>query len=252
MTASRDTQSVQITRGGISATLDGPPTGAYAIAPTTDDGFNTLAQPLQAIASWRMDSHRFAVGSSFVLPNSVDEFALLARIRPPSPVGQPDDGPKLTVFGHADPTGTDVANKDLAGRRARSVYALLTRDLDAWDDLYTNASHSDRWGPRVLRVALAALGFPSGASTNESSDRSRDAARSFQTQHGLPATGDADAVTRRKLFTAYIGSGLLNERQSDRVRARGVPRRGTRPGREGGLSRLRGGNPLVLPSKEAP
>src|SRR4051794_10120367 len=118
----------QLTDGGIAARHRPVRRLPLFVAPThTPDGFNAVADPgPRPIACWRIDSHRFAFDSSFILPSSADEFSALAVLRPPSD----EEGGLLSVFGHADPTGEDAYNKELSGRRAKAVYALLTRRAD--------------------------------------------------------------------------------------------------------------------------
>lgn len=79
-------------------------------------------------------------------------------------------------------TGTDEeAAKRFSGRRARSIYALLTRDAEDWEALYSQPEGADVWGVEALRMMLAAVGA---------------------TDELLPY--QEDALSRKMLFLAYM------------------------------------------------
>ena len=109
--------------GGVAAHLrDEEAPRTYAVAPTISGRMNTIRPSLRPHACWRMDDLRFDFDSSFILPTATREFALLARTRPPSS-GETGEsaaatGLLMSVFGHADPTGSDDYNKVLSCRRA--------------------------------------------------------------------------------------------------------------------------------------
>jgi hypothetical protein len=65
--------------------------------------------------------------------------------------------PPLSVFGHADPTGDDEFNKILSGRRAQSVYGLLTRDVALLESIFSKPQGHDNWGDPALRAMIAAV-----------------------------------------------------------------------------------------------
>jgi hypothetical protein len=96
---------------------------------------------LEPIGCWRLDDPRFHFDSSFLLPESREEFAALGKLHQLMP-----DAP-ITVFGHADPVGNDEYNKRLSGRRAEAVYAVITRSPAMWEALYTQPHGEDHWGP---------------------------------------------------------------------------------------------------------
>src|SRR5215813_9086595 len=110
------------TAGGITADLPIPQTQPVLVAPTTTQGFNSLRGALIPIACWRLDEVRFEFDSSFVLSTSSDEFQALDNLRKMHP------GAPLSIFGHADPVGDDSYNKQLSGRRAQAVHAVLVRN----------------------------------------------------------------------------------------------------------------------------
>ena len=125
------------TQGGAASSHPLGDVDALCVATTAEDGRNTLAEPLVPVASWRMDDIRFQFDSSFIRPEAADEFTLLAVL------GKEHPEAPITLFGHADPVGDDAYNKKLSGRRVVAVYAVLTRDTDLWEDLYSHPHGRD-------------------------------------------------------------------------------------------------------------
>lgn len=124
------------------------------MAPTVDQKFNTYRPPYFPVACWHIYDIRFEFDSSFVLPDAQDELADFKRL-----CGEHPESP-VTIFGHADPVGNEDYNKGLSGRRARAVYALVTRDVDAWEELYTKSnSGGDIWGSKCYKKMLEATGM---------------------------------------------------------------------------------------------
>jgi outer membrane protein OmpA-like peptidoglycan-associated protein len=116
------------------------PPDSFSVAPTTDGAaHNLLRAPLQPIAIWELVDAHFAFDSSVLLPSMTADLANLIAIVRANPASL------LSVFGHADTTGNDDYNKVLAGRRAMALYALLTRRVDLWEFLFTNAHGGDNW-----------------------------------------------------------------------------------------------------------
>jgi outer membrane protein OmpA-like peptidoglycan-associated protein len=123
------------------------------VSPSTGDEKNTLRTEITPIACWRMDDLRFEFDSSLVLVDAADEFLQLAILRRVHP------GAPFCMFGHADPVGNDEYNKRLSGRRVRSVYAVLTRNISIWEDLYSHPAGGDDWKKGgALKVLLGAIG----------------------------------------------------------------------------------------------
>ena len=118
------------------------------VSPTSGGAatFNVLAPPPVPLACWRLEDVRFAFDSSFIQPDAADELTDL------SDLWKELDGPAVSVFGHADPVGDDDYNKTLSGRRATSVYALLTRNVDLWEQLYSSPWGDDNWQKGQLDV----------------------------------------------------------------------------------------------------
>ncbi len=144
---------------------------------------NTIREELVAIGCWKLGDSGFRFGSSFVSPDTKPDFTALVELATQFP------GARLSVFGHADPVGDDTFNKSLSGNRARSVYAILVRDVAAWESLYLSGG-SQGWGQSCIDDMLGALGFSS--------------VTAFQTHANLTADGVAGPMTRAKLFPAYM------------------------------------------------
>ena len=146
----------QAPSGGFSATHTLELDHALRVAPTVDDKHNTYRMALIPLACWHIKDIRFDFDSSFVLADAAEEMKLLADLRKDHP-----DAP-LSVFGHADPAGTDKYNKELSGRRARAIYAMLIRREAMWEDLFSH-HHSmggDVWGDKAIRAMQDALALP--------------------------------------------------------------------------------------------
>jgi hypothetical protein len=153
---------------------------------------------LEPIGCWRLDDPRFHFDSSFLLPESREEFAALGKLHQLMP-----DAP-ITVFGHADPVGNDEYNKRLSGRRAEAVYAVITRSPAMWEALYTQPHGEDHWGTREIQTILATLGYDTGPLDGIQGPITTAAIRAFQKDHQLLADGIAGPITRKALFTKYM------------------------------------------------
>ncbi len=145
--------------GGVAADHPPLPTHEVLVGPTTADKHNTLRASILPLACWRCDDIRFDFDSSFVRPEIAQEMRTLADLREKHP------GATLSIFGHADPVGDDMYNKQLSGRRATVIYGLLTRDADLWERLY----QQEQWDPRTLQTMLATVQRPSEASNQDGS-----------------------------------------------------------------------------------
>jgi hypothetical protein len=146
--------------GGISGDHLAPEKLPARVGASTGDEKNTLRDPLVVVACWRMDDIRFEFDSSFIGPSAKEEFELLSVL-----VKRHAKAP-LSVFGHADPVGDDAYNKKLSGRRATAVYALLTRNTDLWEKLYSNQEGTnDKWGLPAIDMMKQATGSSAGGGT---------------------------------------------------------------------------------------
>lgn len=142
--------------GGISGTHTLHVDHLLRAGPTTEDKHNTYRMALVPLACWHIKDVRFEFDSSFVLPDAADELQMLAKLRAEHP------GAPISVFGHADPVGNDQYNKELSGRRAIAVYAMLIRREAMWEELYKkpHSMGGDVWGQKSIHRMQDALGQP--------------------------------------------------------------------------------------------
>jgi hypothetical protein len=195
------------TDGGIGAHHPARETLSIFVGPSTSDEFNTIKPGLTPVACLRIDDIRFEFDSSFIGPKATDELKLLAQLRKDSP------GILGSVFGHADPIGDDVYNKQLSGRRAAAVYALLIRKVEIWEDIYsqkgkfTNPAVGDKWGIHAVQIMLTTLTFYGGPLNGKLDGPTQTSVEAFQRSPagaGLNPDGDPGEKTRAKLFKAYM------------------------------------------------
>jgi hypothetical protein len=182
-----------VSGNGVAGVHPRPSPLVVAAAPATGSERNTIRAALFPVACWRIEDVNFDFGSSFVQPVVSGEMGVLKALRDEHPSS------RLAVFGHADPVGDDERNKQLSGRRARAIYAMLTRRTDLWEELY-----QAEWGDRGVQIMLDALGFAPGRSDGQFDAAARDAVRRFQLSEGLPADGQAGPQTRKALFQRYM------------------------------------------------
>jgi hypothetical protein len=217
---------LDISPDGIVAThparLDLPVRVAPVPTELKTQNFNAIRAQLVTIACMKLPGGGFEFDSSFVSPNprTVDRFTKFAELM--KALQNQDDQkrfPPCSVFGHADPTGTDDYNKTLAGRRARAVYGLLVRDPKLWDELYNNQFGGDRWGIRSIRTMLSIplqpgeAPFYSGpidptsqADKNDAQKQTHDAIAAYQESRSLlqKGSGFPGDKTRATLFKEYM------------------------------------------------
>jgi hypothetical protein len=153
------------TPGGVSGTQPVSEPFQFLVAPSD---LNVARLRLIPIACFRVDDIRFRFDSSFILfdtssdtktsgPKDIraemEEFARLVKANPGSP---------LSIFAHADPVGTDDYNKVLSGRRAKTIFGMLTRDTDMWESLFSGPKTiaGDNWGNDSLQIMQSATGLP--------------------------------------------------------------------------------------------
>src|ERR1051325_7505839 len=113
---------------------------------------NTVRLAIFPVACWRLDDGRFEFDSSFVRPEARLELQLLAELVKRHP------GAPLSVFAHADPSGDDEHNKQLAGRRAIAIYGLLTRDVALWQKLFDGPFGGYNWREKALGTMQETVG----------------------------------------------------------------------------------------------
>lgn len=179
------------------------------VGPATQDQHNTVRPGLFPIACWRAEDMNFEFGSSFPMPDlepgmaafkEIFDAHTLTKEEAPDAASDLERTPPVTLFGHADPVGDEEYNKTLSGYRARAIYALLVRDVEAWDTLHTDAE----WGDRSCQLMLEFLGFPCGRNDGTIDESTKRATRDFQSASGVGASGSFDSATRHKLHEKYM------------------------------------------------
>ena len=202
--------------GVVAAAQAGASPLAVLAAPATGDEFNTIGERLVPKACFKVEDLLFDFDSSFVRPEIGAHLPQLAKLRNDNKVQ--DLFPPLSVFGHADPVGNDDNNKKLSGRRATAIYAMLVRDVDLWEKLFTNPLGNDKWGTRAVQTMLSTV-QDAIAIDGEVGDETRGAIRKFQTAQGLSVDGAAGPNTRKALYRAYMdalcGPDLVLDKTSD-------------------------------------
>src|SRR5690349_12869555 len=164
--------------GSVHDTSDGGVTGKHPdpspvelrVGTSTADEKNTVRLRLNPVACFRVDDIRFAFDSSFVSSDPADdkndiraELKLLVSLikrHPESP---------LSVFGHADPEGKDDYNKQLSGRRAIVIYALLIANSDPSTavKLWQGVAREENWGKHQRETMESFTGLPAGTAESE-------------------------------------------------------------------------------------
>lgn len=187
--------------GGILGNNTPRPVVSLPVAPTHETAHNTIRPSLFAVACWKADDVNFAFDSSFVEPGVGNQ---LPRFK-----GLLDQhaGAPLSVFGHADPVGDEDYNKTLSGRRAKAIYALLTRDVAMWEELY---------GLTALKMAhvqvmLRHVGFDPGRTDGVTDQGHKDAVKLFQENNGLANDGVAGPDTRKKIYLVYMDALCVDD-----------------------------------------
>lgn len=164
-------------KGSIQGTSDAGVAGQHTltdpielfIGPSTADEKNTVRLPLLPIACFRVDDIRFAFDSSFIGADPGDrndirsELRLLVQLLKNHP-----DSP-LSVFGHADQQGSDDYNKQLSGRRAIVIYALLIVNGDpaTATRLWQDVARQESWGKPQRQTMQSFTGLPAGTADSE-------------------------------------------------------------------------------------
>jgi peptidoglycan hydrolase-like protein with peptidoglycan-binding domain len=174
----------------------------------------TPEPPVQFEACCRVRGVCFELDKSFIRPVVADDLAVLDDIAR----GHPDA--KIMIFGHTDRTASHDYNKRLSERRAKSTFAFITNDVDAWERLYNDES----WGIKAVQEILDDLGHDPGGITGSDNAATRAAVESFQgswnaahpDETPLDVDGVAGRLTRAKLFEEYMGSKHDVELEADR------------------------------------
>lgn len=143
----------------------------FFAAPSMAGEFNSAHLRLIPVACWRVDEIRFAFDSSFVTPDIATELEILVTLREAHKNTDANGKalyPPLSVFGHADPVGSDDYNKALSGRRATAIYALLLAGAEAAKSvaLWQQIAATEKWDTNQRQVMQTKTGLP--ASTPDS------------------------------------------------------------------------------------
>ncbi len=77
--------------------------------------------------------------------------------------------PPLSIFGHADPVGSDDYNKALSGRRATAIYAILINNTQPEKavGLWRQIGRSENWGTNQQQMMQDATALPAATSGGE-------------------------------------------------------------------------------------
>lgn len=199
-----------VTDGGVAGNHPTRLIHSVLVGPSTNGEFNTIEEDLSPEACVRLDDVRFEFESSVIGPEAATELKLLSKLIKEKP-NRP-----ASVFGHADPVGDDDYNKQLSGRRAEAMYALLTRKTALWEKLYSTqlAGGSDNWGVKSIQLMLTKLGHYNGPLNGVNDAATQNAVKSFQGSPagaGLAVDGDPGTMTREKLFAAYMDAICVDE-----------------------------------------
>lgn len=179
--------------GGITATHPTQELPPIWVAPSVGDEHNTIKAEIIPYACWKVEDVRFEFDSSIIKPDMTDELQDLSElIEEHTKSGR---RPPASIFGHADPVGQDDYNKQLSGRRARALYAMLIRNVDMWEELYTQPLGGDSWREKkATSMMLGRLGY---------GDTDAEIKR-FQQDKGLEVDGIMGPNTRKALYKAYM------------------------------------------------
>lgn len=136
-----------------------------------DDTHNTIKPFLIVIGCARAPDNHFQFDSSFVSPDAKGGMKRLAKLFENltdltiQSDNDSDKTPPLSIFGHADISGSNEYNTILSARRAKAVFGLLVRDADIWENLFSHRHPmgGDNWGDEALQTMIEEVGFPPGS-----------------------------------------------------------------------------------------
>lgn len=159
----------------------------------------------------------FAFNSSFPTPGILQLF-LVPELRGQLEAALVDGAQFVRVFGHADATGDEAANKIVSERRAQAVLALLSADVEAFSEL----AREEGWGLAEAQVMLRALRCDPGPADGEMGRLTGRALEVFQNQFNagmfhrhlgedsppespeIPVTAQLDEGTFDALLDAFV------------------------------------------------
>jgi hypothetical protein len=153
--------------GGVSGHLSDTAPFKWIVAPSTSSEFNTARLLPIPVGCWRVDQIRFAFDSSFVTPDITEELKMLQSLREFHKRVDLSGNvlyPPLSIFGHADPVGSDDYNKALSGRRATVIYALLIANTEPEKalGLWQQVAKAENWGQSQNGMMQDTTNLPAG------------------------------------------------------------------------------------------
>ena len=222
---------------------------AIIAATSTGAEFNTFRRRLIPMACFKLEDSNFEFDSSFMTILTFDAGPLKDLL-------DAHRGAKLSIFGHADPSGRDDYNKQLSGRRAQATFGLLVRDVSLWEDLYfkhDKFSGKDEWGVRSIQLMLNQVGpSKAGNISGTLDDGTKNALRDFETREGLAPKGfdgrrEVAPATFRRLVTLYMDFICTDDASLDfRLTRDDFLARGTGKDGKGDFQGCSEFNPLLL------
>jgi len=172
MTPSDQGSPGQVSAGGGTAEHPAADPTELPVGLSTGGEFNAVSFPLIPIACFFIDDLRFAFDSSFVDADCSGGTSPPEDIRKEltalKSLVESHQGCPLSLFGHADPVGTDNYNKSLSERRARAVYALLIFQSDSVTAIgyWQKIAAAENWGSDQKQRMQDFTGLPSGTDNN--------------------------------------------------------------------------------------
>lgn len=192
----------RISDTGLAASLAELKPLPILVGPSVADEFNAVRSFLTPTACFRREDNSFDFDSSFPFDFDAGPLKELLALHP---------GSKLSIFGHTDPSGRDDFNKTLAGRRAQSIFGLLTRDTGVWEGLYRghDTQGRDKWGVKSVQIMLNQLKFLTGRADGILDDPTREQLKKFEAARGLAPAGfdgkqEVSKPTFKQLATEFM------------------------------------------------
>ncbi len=146
----------------------------------------------------------FSTNKSFPLP------ATRSGLRRVAAKCLENPGDEVLIVGHTDTSGTPDVNDPLSLERAKSIKALLEKDLDTWLGFYEDAAlDGGVWGSEEDTLMLGSLvDFPQRP-------REQGVLEWFRQTRSLDGEGAIDEATRRKLIEEYFAEATATLEEGD-------------------------------------
>ncbi|MCI5224499.1 MAG: hypothetical protein D3924_17975, partial [Candidatus Electrothrix sp. AR4] len=170
--------------------------------------------PDQFRACCRVAGPTFEFNKSFVRPSVVDDLEAVQGELANHPEA------KILVIGHTDKVGRRSYNKELSERRAQSIRAFITNDVDTWVQLAKDPR--EQWGLREAQLILTDMSeedprYDPGNTDGINTIQTQNAIREFQTDNPpLAVDGQYGSNTRRVLYEKYMTGKHDIEIEADR------------------------------------